>query len=534
MPHDPYMKHMKQNMPAGIDEGKAMPWDFMSGQPWFRMFAVLLIAMLGLRLLAMAFVTLIPEEAYYWMYSQHPALSYFDHPPMISWTIGLGTTIFGDTEFGVRIMGHLLMLGASFLMYRFGRAWFSPQAGLLSAMLLQILPVYFGAGFIATMDSALLFFWMLCLVGLTDALRENRWWGWYIAGVALGLALLTKYTGIFLAGGTGLAMLVHRPWRRHFLTVHPYVAFLLAAMLFSPVIIWNAQHDWASFRFQFMDRWDGEALSLLDILTFFEMQILILTPVLFWAGCLFVSHLPRNRTLLTTPHALMGLFFSAPLLMIMAHKSLRYGVHINWTLPAYLSILPAFAQWLMTGENNQENPGKHPGMWRQGLKWTLMLCVVVNLAAASYLLILQPRLQWISAFGPWEALSQVVEEYEDQIEQVSGCEPLIAAKGKYQLASVLAFYRKPLEHDVNSAYYTTSQWVFGGNGLGYPYWADPDKWRGCDLLYLYTHDSDEDILESLDPYFRKVELIKDERLLTIAPQPYRLAIGRFLDLEFDL
>lgn len=124
---------------------------------------LLLCAALVLRLMAMIASPLVPEEAYYWMYAQHPNLSYFDHPPMIAWIIGAGTWVFGNTEFGVRIVGNLLMFIASGLLYLFGRFWFGRSAGLRSAAMLHILPVYYGIGFVATMDSALLCFWMLGL-----------------------------------------------------------------------------------------------------------------------------------------------------------------------------------------------------------------------------------------------------------------------------------------------------------------------------------------------------------------------------------
>src|SRR5687768_4209656 len=86
-------------------------------------FAGLLLAAVLLRFVAMASVPLVPEEAYYWMYAQHPNLSYFDHPPMIAWVIGLGTAVFGNSEFGVRVIGCALMLAATWLMYWFGREW---------------------------------------------------------------------------------------------------------------------------------------------------------------------------------------------------------------------------------------------------------------------------------------------------------------------------------------------------------------------------------------------------------------------------
>lgn len=169
-------------------------------QRWGIVIVSLLAAALGLRVAAMIMVPLAPEEAYYWMYSQHPSLSYFDHPPMVAWLIGLGAQVFGNTEFGVRVGGALLMLAASGVMYVFGRMWFGRGPALLAALLLQALPVYFGSGLIATMDSALVFFWLVCLLGVSVALRQQAW-GWYLAGLGLGGSMLSKYTGVFLGVG---------------------------------------------------------------------------------------------------------------------------------------------------------------------------------------------------------------------------------------------------------------------------------------------------------------------------------------------
>lgn len=484
---------------------------------------LLLGVMLGLRLLAMALVPLIPEEAYYWMYSTHPALSYFDHPPMVAWVIGAGTAIFGDIEFGVRIVGNVLMLGASLLMYRFGRAWFGSAAGALAALFLQILPVYFGTGFLATMDAPLVFFWLLCMVGVTAALKEDQAWGWYLGGAGLGLAMLSKYTGVFLLPGVLLAVIVHRPWRRNLLTVHPYLGFLLALTLFSPVIIWNVQHNWASFGFQFLNRWDADPVSLMHVLEFVGIQILIATPLILWVGGILVLRKVRRLRRGLAPRYIIALAFSLPLLSVMAYKSLRYGIHINWTLPAYLSILPVVGYGVANTMCLQT--AKPRGYaYRKGLSATAVSCFAINILLIMYLIVLQPQTGWISAFGPWEQLAEVVEEYEDQLEKESGKEPFIVAGGKYRLASVLAFYRRPLEEGGLTADFTTSQWPFGGEGLGYPYWHSLDKLRGQDVLYV--DDNDEEIKQRLGPHFREVDFVADERLLALGRKRYRLAIGR--------
>src|SRR5689334_14280136 len=153
---------------VSADERSSIAKEFMRAWRaggWRRALLIVVGLALVLRLVAAVFVPLIPEEAYYWMYAQHPALSYFDHPPMVAWVIGGGTSVLGDTELGVRVVGMLLAGASSVLMFGFARMWFTRGAALWAAIGLQVLPFYFAVGFIATMDSALVFFWLLGLVG---------------------------------------------------------------------------------------------------------------------------------------------------------------------------------------------------------------------------------------------------------------------------------------------------------------------------------------------------------------------------------
>lgn len=475
------------------------------------LFALLFIVAFALRLVLMGSVPLIPEEAYYWMYAEHPNLSYYDHPPMVAWVIGLGTALFGDTEFGVRIVGNLLMCAASALLYVYGRMWYGRRAGLIAAAALLVLPVYFGTGFIATMDAPLVFFWIACLLGVSMALRKNRPVGWYLAGAALGAAMLSKYTGVFLGLGGVLAVVGCRPYRRHLLTVHPYLAALLALAIFSPVIVWNAQHDWASFRFQFIDRFAGKSLGVEYPLQFIGMQFAVATPVLLIGMVWLLSRLVRSRRRLMTPRWWIALCFSAPLLAVMAYKSLRYDIHINWTVPAYLSLMPAVAHFvLFSARHARMKRGRTGGL--PGVQWTAAICLIINIGLAAFLLVGQPRLGTLPVFGPWRDLASIVEEYEDRMESLSDEEPLIIASGKYRLASVLAFYRTPLEESVAAAHFTSSQWLLDGKGLSFEYWHRPSDWLGKDCLVV---DNNDDLLHLIEGRFDRVEVIDDPRLKSL-------------------
>src|SRR6478672_13290749 len=89
-----------------------------SGAGLVRNTALAILAMVALRLVAAALTPLTFDEAYYWMWSNHLAGGYYDHPPMVALVIRLGTMLAGDTEFGVRLVSILLALPMSFAVYR--------------------------------------------------------------------------------------------------------------------------------------------------------------------------------------------------------------------------------------------------------------------------------------------------------------------------------------------------------------------------------------------------------------------------------
>lgn len=484
-----------------------------------RALLIALVVICAARLVAMALVPLAPEEAYYWMYWQNPNLSYYDHPPMIAWLIGAGVTIFGHSEFGVRAGGMTLMFLLSAMMCRFGEQWFSKRAGLLAAVLLQILPMYFISGFIATMDAPLMFFWMLCLVGVSDALKGGRTTAWYVAGVGLGGALLSKYTGVFLALGTFAALIAYRPWRKHLASVHVWLALLLALAMFSPVVIWNARHDWASFRFQFLDRFSESQLNLWHIFIFVAYQIATVTPFVLIACVALLVRMCRSKRRLLTPRWIIAAVFSIPLLLVMAQKSVTYGIHINWTLPAFLSLFPAFCHYMLVARRHVKlvTPTMTALLW-----WTIPVCIGIDFLLCVYFVVLQPRVGWVSAMGPWQQLAQIVEEYENRVEAETGREPLIIADGKYRLASVLAFYRTGIEGNSDPSRYTTSEWLVGGKGLGYEYWSTAAQWEGRDCILV---DDDPSIEPEARKFFTRVDQVPDPRLTHLFRHPFAIAIG---------
>jgi 4-amino-4-deoxy-L-arabinose transferase-like glycosyltransferase len=222
------------------------------------------------------------DEAYYWTWSKESVVSYLDHPPMVSWSISLGTWLFGDTNFGVRFGGLLAMLLMQALLadiaWRMTRDW--RYAAL--AVLLPEATINYGLLMTKVVpDSALIVFslamaWALVRLALSG---DQRWW--LLAGVFGGLALLSKYSVVLLVPAI-IAYAIIPSWRvKQLSSPYPWLAALVALVIFSPVIWWNAHHDFISFRFQ-LDRptqVDGWSLKLLG--EFVGNQFILLGAILF-------------------------------------------------------------------------------------------------------------------------------------------------------------------------------------------------------------------------------------------------------------
>jgi 4-amino-4-deoxy-L-arabinose transferase-like glycosyltransferase len=214
---------------------------------------VLIAAMTALRIVYANLIDLRTDEAYYWTWSKEHVLSFLDHPPMIAWFIRFGTAIFGDTNLGVRFAGILAMLVTQLLLADLVRRVTHDIRAVVIAVLMPEAALYYGllmakvAPDIALIPFAVAMVW--ALVRLNES-NDPRWW--LAAGVFAGLALLSKFTVVMMLPAVVAFALVPDWRRRWLLSPYPWCAALIAVVLFLPVLIWNAQHDWASFKFQFV------------------------------------------------------------------------------------------------------------------------------------------------------------------------------------------------------------------------------------------------------------------------------------------
>ncbi|WP_398481425.1 glycosyltransferase family 39 protein [Tardiphaga sp.] len=260
----------------------------------------LVAAMTAMRLVYAGLFELRTDEAYYWTWSKESVLSFLDHPPMIAWFIRCGTALFGDTAFGVRFAGIVAMAVTQLLLADIVRRVTRDWRAVIVTVLMTEAALYYGllmakvAPDVAMIPFATAMLWSLVRLADSD---DGRWW--LAAGLFGGLALLSKLTVVLTVPAILVFMLVP-DWRMRWLTSpYPWLAVLIALAVSSPVLIWNAGHDWASFKFQFVRVTAPHDVSLSTLGEFIGLQFaqvgFVLFPVLVSACVLTLWRGARQR-----------------------------------------------------------------------------------------------------------------------------------------------------------------------------------------------------------------------------------------------
>jgi 4-amino-4-deoxy-L-arabinose transferase-like glycosyltransferase/membrane-associated phospholipid phosphatase len=444
-----------------------------------------------------------PDEAHYWEWSRRLDLSYYSKGPMIAYLIYLGTSVFGYTIFGIRIMAVIFSALSSIFLYSLGKNLYDEKVGLSSAILIQIIPLFSTFGVLFTIDSPFIFFWILSLylfskaaniraeskesnsatdncfkVGDTPSLTlpsvrvdsDLRWggmgWGgnselrtqnsklssnsslithhssliyWVLLGLSIGLGLLTKYTMAAFYLCAFLFLLFVKEYRKLLLTKGPFIAFIISLLVFSPVMGWNVNHDWITFKHTAGQAHleDGIQISLKSFFEFFGSQFGVITPLLLILMAVSVWRLRKKR------EGAFLFWFSMPVIVFFLLKSIQAKVQANWALPGYLSGIIAFSAFYMKRFYSEKGGPKI------FIATAVLLSALVT-AVAYYpsILNLPVKLDPTSRVRGWKELgAEVTKIYE----QMSATRPVFIFSDRYQVSSELAFYVKghPVTYCIN-------------------------------------------------------------------------------------
>ena len=447
-----------------------------------------------LTIFRMVYITLIPilpQEAYYWYYSLNPDFSYFDHPPMTAYSIGLGTWLFGKSIFGVKFMGVIWSAVTNILIYMTTfelldgipadrrRYWSVMSVFLYNCTLFA--HIY---AVILVPDTPLLCFWILTILMIVKFHRSLKPKYLYFTGISLGLGMLSKYPAIAILPSIFIILMIDRRTRKVFFSPHPYLALLLAALIFMPVVFWNIEHSWASFSFQFSERADElKTIQTKYILQLLASQLFILTPL---PLALFGMETGRVLKNWRTGSDVRNLFITGVFIIGgFTITSLRSLVKMNWLMPGYLGMIPGVT--LLYREKKFIR-----SFW---IKAGAVFSLVLILSAHLILLIPNIPLGEANTWSGWENAAGRIAGIQDSL---GGEKSVFIFANSYKAASLVKFYMK---HDQE----VYAQNIYGQPALQFDIWGIPDSLHGKDALYIfsdrYEYKSD---LHLVEQYFDEV------------------------------
>ena len=398
---------------------------------------------------------------------------------MLMYLISLFTGALGNTEFVVRLPSVIIGSTITVTVYLLGKDLFDEKIGFYSALLANITLIYSIGGILATVDTPFALFWLLASYSGVRAIKTGVGMWWYLNGIALGLGMLSKYIMVLFVPAFLIFLLLskgHRHWLRR---KEPYIGSAIALLTFSPVIIWNARNDWASFKFQLTHGLEVKRKAgFPSFLEYIGSQAGIVSPFLFiacvWAMIMSSIAWFREKDwrylLLSSLSSFVVLFFG--------YSSLRAKVEGNWPMSAYFTAIIALVSLYFKSDYQRKK------VFATAVAATaVILTIFVHIQAVSPLITIKK--DPTNELHRWQELGletgKVLNELQHQ-KEFDNSKGLFIMATSHQVASELSFYipSKPYVYELAGE----------GKFNQYNMWAGPQK--GADALLVSSPGREDD------------------------------------------
>ncbi|WP_321778214.1 glycosyltransferase family 39 protein [Sulfurimonas sp.] len=361
-----------------------------------------------------AFLPLHGDEAYYWMWSHHLQMGYYDHPPMIAYLIYL-TNFISESEWGVRLVNVFSFSIGALYVFKLASEMFDEDIA-LDAIIIFSSVILVHAGYImTTTDSPIILFWTLSMYYSYKAIFHGKTKDYILTGIMLGLMMLSKYTAILFV----FTLLIFLIFKRRDVFLNPrfYLAIIIALLVVSPMLWWNYQNDWISFGFQMNHgSTDDFKLNIPDSFGFLAGQFGIFSPV--FAGLLFF-YLAKDK-LYYKDNKLFFLSLSIVVILgFFMYKSLFKSMGLNYAAPMYIGGVILLSYIISKYEFKKA--------YKIGLIIAITFSIIGRIGFMFFLEIVQDRM-----YGNKEAV-HLVQTYAKDGDAFYGDHLTIAAYLKYYL-----------------------------------------------------------------------------------------------------
>lgn len=434
-----------------------------------------------------------PDEADHWVWSRFLSWGYYEHPPMVAWVIRLCTTLLGDTQWAMEIGSQGLTVLVFVLIFQLARRQFGVRAAFFSVLLLEAAPLFAVGSMIFIIDTPLMVFYSWAAVEFWRGWATKKNAAFYRAGIALGLALLSKFTAVLFLAAAFLFLVSSRERRKAFRNPHLWAALVLGFVLFSPFLYWNYLNGWTSLGSQLEKGLTGGKFGI-QVLAFVFGQPLILGPALFFLMAGALIRAGRQGGWRDDPSAYLLFLTGVPLLVfsLAAFKG-------KYTDPSWANIAWLFGAVLLGKSLAERWPRiSRVRKWVMGgavflTGWFPVILIAVHIFFP-YLPVAVSRDRTLEMRG-WRELGQGLGREYAQI--FPHQKKVFVVTDEYQLAGAISFYTP--QHP----------WPYSFGKSARNIWTSvPElKSQGALLVCLPEHCSDD--REKARRLFSKIEKLQE-------------------------
>jgi 4-amino-4-deoxy-L-arabinose transferase-like glycosyltransferase len=467
------------------------------------------------------------DESYYYLYTLHPDWSYFDHPPLVAWTTGIGVWLTGQvSQFTIRIGTLLLYTGSLIFLYLTALRLYTLQIAINTLAIASAIPIFqIAFGMLNTPDTPLLFFWVISLWLAAQEFFDYRVYRpsyrLTLLCLTVGLACLGKYHGFILGLGLIGFCLSNPNYRRALLSKWFLIGIPIFLLTISPILYWNISHDWASFRFQSERAIPNSGYQVDRVLSTLGIEMLYLFPTfglpLLWAVIRTTIEQIRNfnwrqypsgsafRTEWDLEKRALLLWLSLPLILGFTLISGYQQILPAWKMPGYWTATMLLAERVAISYRYART--RAPYRWFFGSVGVILLLFSIGLSHIALGTFQTPGKSSIFGLLPIKTDASIQLFDIQQLRQgfISNSKLNLALKkadfvftNRYYLGGQIGMAIEPIAHKPLTCFDTDLR--------GFAFWSKPKQWIGKNAIYLgsKTFAVDLDAKTRYPSYFKQL------------------------------
>lgn len=467
------------------------------------------------------------DEAYYYLYTLHPDWSYFDHPPLVAFTTGIGVWLTGQvSQFTIRIGTLLLYTGSLIFLYLAALRLYTLQIAINTLAIASAIPIFqIAFGILDTPDTPLLFFWAISLWLAAQEFFDYRVYRpsfrLTLLCFTVGLACLGKYHGFILGFGLIGFCLFSPNYRRVFRSRWFLIGIPVFLLTISPLLYWNISHDWVSFRFQSGRAVPNSSYQIDRVVVTLLVEMLYLFPTfgfpLLWTVIRSTIQQLRNFKWQQYPSNRscdreweldkrgLLLWLSLPLILGFTIISGYQQILPAWKMPGYWSATMLLAERISI--NRRYALSRIPYRWFFGSIAVILLLLSIALSHVALGTFQTPGKSSIFGLLPIKTdnSTQIFDIEQLRQEFVNNNKLNLALKkadfvftNRYYLGGQIAMAIEPIFHKPLTC--------LDPDPRGFAFWSKPKQWIGKNAIYLgtKTFEVDLDAKNRYPSYFKKI------------------------------